>query len=129
MMSTVYNDLEIKTEIQRRLKEAVNYNNWIWGNFEPFLGRRVLEVGCSIGNFTEKLVERSDVLIALDVIKEYADTVRDRFGHWPGFQAHYLDICDPEILNITKDQKIDTIICQNVLEHIEDDMLALRHMY
>lgn len=128
-MATPNYDLEVKTEIQRRLKEAVHYNNWIYSQFEPFLGRRVLEVGCSIGNFTEKLVERTERMIALDVIPEYTQTATDRFGHFSHFTAYHMDICDPKILTWVKDERIDTIICQNVLEHIEDDITALRHMY
>lgn len=128
MASTNY-DLEVKTEIQRRLKEAVNYNDWIYRSFEPYLGRRVLEVGCSIGNFTEKLVERTDALIAIDVIEDYVKIVTGRFGDRPNFRAYYLDICNPEILTMTKDERINTVICLNVLEHVENDMLALRHMH
>lgn len=127
-MSSVYNDLKIKTEIQNRLKAAVNYNQWLWDSFESFVGRRVLEVGCSIGNFTEKLVERCDGVLALDVIPEYAESVRQQFGSRPGFEAFCLNVCDRKFLEVIQGRPVDTVLCQNVLEHIEDDRLALRHM-
>ena len=32
---------------------AVNYNRWLFSQAEPFLGRRVLEIGCGIGTYLE----------------------------------------------------------------------------
>ncbi|MBI1747339.1 MAG: class I SAM-dependent methyltransferase [Acidobacteria bacterium] len=128
-MASVKYDLAVKTEIQRRLANAVNYNNWIYACLEPHIGRHVLEVGCSIGNFTEKLAERADTLISIDVVEEYIEMITARFGRQPNFRAYHLDICDPAILSVTRNKRIDTIICLNVLEHIEADLSALKHMH
>ena len=36
----------------RQMQKAVNYRDWQFRMVEPFLGKRVLEMGDGIGNFT-----------------------------------------------------------------------------
>ncbi len=48
-------DLEVMVEAQ-------NYRRWIYRRIAPFLGRRILEVGAGIGNFTTLLLDRELVI-------------------------------------------------------------------
>ena len=52
-------------EDQERMAKAKNYFAWQGRLVTPELGRRVLEVGCGIGNFTGRLLDH-DMVIALD---------------------------------------------------------------
>jgi SAM-dependent methyltransferase len=45
--------------------------------------RQVLELGCSIGVLTERLADRADALLALDVVEEALAQARRRCAHLP----------------------------------------------
>ena len=114
-------------EIQQRLEQVDRYNEWIFEQFRPFIGDRVLDVGCAIGNITKQFMDR-ELVVGLDVAQEFVDEMRRRFGHRPNFRAELIDIADPQVLTLSK-ERIDTIVCANVLEHVEDDAKALAHMH
>jgi SAM-dependent methyltransferase len=112
-------------EIQSRLAGAENYNRWIFDQIEPHLGRCILDVGCAIGNITQFYVDREQV-VGLDVMPEELAVARERFVG-KNFEAHHIDVSSPALLQF-KDRRLDTAVCLNVLEHIEDDVHALKNM-
>jgi len=112
-------------EIQNMLAGAENYNRWIFAQIEPYLGQRILDVGCAIGNITQYYVDREQV-VGLDVVPEELAVARERF-EGKNFEAHHMDVSSPALLHF-KDQHLDTAVCLNVLEHIEDDVRALENM-
>lgn len=114
-------------EIQRRLTYAVNYNNWLFSQVEKYTGNRILEVGCALGNFTKKIINK-DFICAIDIEEEYIETIKSFFNGKDGFKAVKCDISLPESIAL-KSNRFDTITCFNVLEHIKNDDIALRHMY
>lgn len=50
-----------------------------------------------------------------------------KFKSYPNFRAVLFDITNPGIISL-RTEKIDTVTCFNVLEHVEDDLLALSNM-
>lgn len=112
-------------EIQSRLAKADNYNRWIFSQIEPYLGRRILDVGCAIGNITQFYVDRETV-VGVDVSREELAVAQERFAGKP-FEAHFMDVSSPDLLQF-RDRNLDTAVCLNVLEHVEDDVHALRNM-
>jgi 2-polyprenyl-3-methyl-5-hydroxy-6-metoxy-1,4-benzoquinol methylase len=111
--------------IQTRLSDADRYNRWIYAQIEPFLGRRILDVGCAIGNITQFYMDR-DQVIGLDVLPESLEVARERFAGRK-FEAYQLDVSSERLLQF-RDRNLDTAVCLNVLEHVEDDVHALRNM-
>ncbi|MCM8794452.1 MAG: class I SAM-dependent methyltransferase [Candidatus Omnitrophica bacterium] len=114
------------SEIQERLKNAVHYYQWIYRTVKPFLGARVLEVGCGGGHFTRLLLDRERV-VSTDISKIYVEEVAGRHKNLENFSAFVFDILDPSLLSLSSEQ-FDTVVCLNVLEHIEDDATALSHI-
>ena len=112
-------------EIQSRLAKADNYNRWIFAQIEPYLGRRILDVGCAIGNITQFYVDR-ELVVGVDVVPEELEVARERF-HGKPFEAHHMDVSSEALLQF-RDRQLDTAVCLNVLEHVEDDVHALRNM-
>ena len=112
-------------EIQSRLASADNYNRWIYSQIAPYIGQRILDVGCAIGNITQFYVDREQV-VGLDVIPEELAVARERFAG-NRFEAHHVDVGSPALLQF-KDRDLDTAVCLNVLEHVEDDVAALGNM-
>lgn len=116
----------IELHIQSMLaKHAANYNRWIFDQIAPYIGRRILDVGCAIGNITQFYADR-DVIVGVDVVPEELAVARERFAD-KHFEAHHMDVSSPALLQF-RDRKLDTAICLNVLEHVEDDVHALRNM-
>ncbi len=88
------------------------------------LGRRIVEVGCGIGNFTRMIADR-DLVIGVDIEPACITEHRKRFAEYPHVKSHVLDAMDPAFLQL-KDEEPDSVVCLNVLEHIEDDLGTLR---
>lgn len=110
-----------------KMSLAIKYNNWILSSISPFIGKSILEIGAGIGTYTENLAERGTVY-ATDFAVNCVDTLRDRFKNRSNIVIDNLDITVPSDKSTWDSRKIDTVICLNVIEHIEDDTNALRNM-
>jgi 2-polyprenyl-3-methyl-5-hydroxy-6-metoxy-1,4-benzoquinol methylase len=109
------------------LGEAMAYHRWIFKKIRPYLGEDILEVGCGIGNLTGLLMSQSKVIVA-DVNEGYLRTVEDKYRDHPnlkGILAWDLQQAPPKNLN----SSFDTIVCSNVLEHVENDEGVLQNLY
>jgi len=115
----------IELQIQQRLAGAENYNRWIYSQIAPFIGDRILDVGCAIGNITQFYADR-ELVIGVDVVAEELEVARRRFAG-TNYEAHHMDVSSPALLGF-RDRNLDTAVCLNVLEHVEDDVHALRNM-
>ncbi len=116
----VYQTLEEMRKLHR-------YNQWIFSKFHPFLGRRVLEVGSGIGNITKYLLDR-DFVIATDVELMYLTLLKNTFGQYKKFMIENFDISSSDVERY-RSYHIDSVICFNVLEHIEKDEKALKNIF
>ena len=117
----------IGLQIQERLSSVDRYNKWIYQSIRPYLGNRILDVGCAIGNITRYFLDR-ELVMGLDVSDEFIERIAVYFSKYPNFKAVKHDISDEKVLQL-KNEKIDTVVCLNVLEHIKDDNLALQNIY
>jgi len=117
--------LPIELQIQSLLASAENYNRWIYSQIAPYLGNRILDVGCAIGNITQFYADR-ELIIGVDVIPEELEVARERFAG-KNYEAYHLDVSSPSLLQF-RDRKLDTAVCLNVLEHVEDDVHAMRNL-
>jgi glycosyltransferase involved in cell wall biosynthesis len=110
-----------------RLSRAERYNRWLFQQLSPWLGQRVLEVGSGIGSFTRYLVGR-ELIVATELNPRYVRILGNTFERHTRVEVLPLDLTafDPEPL---AERKLDTILCQNVLEHVADDRAALRRLH
>jgi glycosyltransferase involved in cell wall biosynthesis/phospholipid N-methyltransferase len=110
-----------------RMGKLSRYNDWVWQAIAPHVGNRVLEVGAGIGNMTRVLYGR-DLIVATDVELPYLHILRNRFSRNPTIKVHRLDLNSDDHLEL-KHYGFDTVVCLNVLEHIEHDDAALHKLY
>jgi 2-polyprenyl-3-methyl-5-hydroxy-6-metoxy-1,4-benzoquinol methylase len=109
------------------LEKAPAYNRWIFEKIRPWLGKKILEVGCGIGNLTGLLLNHGETNVS-DVNEDYLQAVKNKFrGHLNLKELLPWDIRQgcPKNPGIS----IDTIVCSNVLEHVEDDDAVLKNFY
>jgi len=104
--------------------EARNYRKYEYDMVAPHVGRSMLEIGSGLGHFSEQFLGRLDYLAVSDndpycvgeLEKRYADDDR----------VEVLDLALPAEVKIS--QQVDTIVMMNVLEHIQEDVQALKDL-
>jgi glycosyltransferase involved in cell wall biosynthesis len=110
----------------RRVEVLHRYNGFLWDLMQPFIGRRILEVGAGTGLLTRFLAQRERVL-ATELDPEYVELLRRTFADNPNVEIRPLDLAQLGEDGIPR-RAFDTVVCSNVLEHIEDDGKALAAM-
>jgi glycosyltransferase involved in cell wall biosynthesis len=110
------------------VRNARAFNRWVYRQIAPYVGHVVLEAGCGIGNLTELLLD-SERLIATDFDPFYLEMIDRRYGHLENFRSVPMDLTRAEDYARLGDERLDTIICLNVLEHIEADREVLSHFH
>jgi SAM-dependent methyltransferase len=122
------NEDSVGYETLRRMASVSHYNQWIYEELAPFAGERLLEVGCGIGNMTAYFLDR-ELLVAIDRLRASVLLTQRRYQRNENVHVQLGDISDPELPGRLASYAFDTVLCINVLEHIEDDVAALQHMW
>jgi SAM-dependent methyltransferase len=104
---------------------AENYHQWILDEFRPYLGERVAEVGAGTGNFSAFLLQAGvKQLSAFEPFGNMHTLLSQRFA-----DDRRVDPINTffEETSQKYPKQFDAVCYVNVLEHIEDDLAALRH--
>jgi len=119
-----FEPVDIGKETLLRMETVRRYNDRIYERIRPFLGGRILEVGAGIGNITRRLLDR-ECVIASDVSEDHLNMIRKRLVESDRLRIVVFDLnsCDSSRF---RGEKLDTVLCLNVLEHVENDSAALR---
>lgn len=115
-------------EILDRLAAARRFNAWMAETIAPFLGRRVMEIGAGIGNLTRRLAPGRELYIATDIDDGHLARLAARMAHRPQVRVAHVDLSRSEDF-APYAGLVDTVVCLNVVEHVEDDLLALRNIH
>src|SRR5436305_10937142 len=112
-----------------RMAAAPRFNRWMFERLRPWIGRRVLEIGAGIGNMSAFLVDQAPVdrVVLTDTEPVYLGRLRERFAGRPHVSVAELRL--PTVSPALAAERLDTVVCLNVLEHIEDDRASLRAMH
>lgn len=104
---------------------APKYRQWEYDLVEPYLGASVLEVGSGMGYFSEKLVEKRGRRVVLSDTEQYClDRLETTYADRPDVDVRRVGL--PGTIEIGL--PVDSVVAMNVLEHIEDDVQALRDL-
>jgi len=110
------------------LAQTPRFNRWLADTIQPYAGARVLEIGAGIGNLSQFLAARRKSYTASDIDEEHMARLRVRFTHRPNLSLVRCDLSAPPDF-APLEATADTVICLNVLEHIDDDMTGLRNIH
>ena len=102
-----------------------NYNNWILNNFNPYLGKNLLEIGTGQGNFKKYLKNKFKLHVSIDIDEDVIMRARQRDPE--GFYE-VADISAKNFVAPLAKYEFDSIICINVLEHVPDHESGLINM-
>lgn len=111
-------------ETLETMEKSKQYNDWLFSLISPYVSGDILEIGSGIGNFTGKLMTLGSVW-ASDINSQYLKKLSNRFGGKIQIHSYNVEL-DGEF---SRNKKFDSIICLNVLEHINNDSRALSHMF
>jgi glycosyltransferase involved in cell wall biosynthesis len=124
--SRIYTEDAEGGEILERINRAPRFNKWMADVVRPHVGDRVLEIGAGIGNMSVNLMPRSSYW-ATDVNPFYLNYLESLRSSRPYMNVAYIDGMQGD--SFPKDQNFDTVVCLNVIEHVPDDVGALRNIH
>lgn len=103
---------------------ATNYISWVLDAFAPYLRGDILEVGLGHGSYQPYLAGHGRYL-GVDIDAGAVARAQARF---PGADFAVADVTDAALAARVGGEPFDAVLCFNVLEHIEDDALAVRRL-
>ena len=122
----VYAEDEYGSQILGRLNRAPRFTKWMADVIRPYIGERVLEIGAGTGNLTLQLIPRK-LYYASDINPHYLTYLQNLIPDHPYLRVGYTDGEKHDSYPV--EEKFDTVICLNVVEHLENDFGALRNIW
>ena len=122
----IFSDDEAGGEILERLNRAPRFTRWMADVVRPYVGQRVLEIGAGTGNMSVHLMPRSTYW-ATDVNPLYLDYLHTLHATRPYMHVARTNAMERE--SYPRGQTFDTVVCLNVVEHVQDDVQALRNIW
>jgi SAM-dependent methyltransferase len=109
------------------LSRCHRYSTWLYDLVEPYIGNTVVEAGAGVGTLSSRVVERSSArrIVLTDADRSRVDELGWRFDGDARVSVcvwRLPEICPQDV------RGADTFVLWNVLEHVEDDVAALRQM-
>ena len=103
---------------------ARNYRRLEFDTVAPHVGRSLLEVGSGLGDFAEQFVGRVDRMVVSDGDPYCVKRLGERFAANP--EVDVIDFMLPAEVPLA--EPVDTVVAMNVLEHVAEDVEALRRL-
>jgi 2-polyprenyl-3-methyl-5-hydroxy-6-metoxy-1,4-benzoquinol methylase len=112
--------LAVRRDFQRRFREGPDAFDTAFSAVAESQPRRVLEVGCGMGNFAERLArEMSAKVVATDLSPRMVELARER-----GLDARVADVQELPF----DDGEFDCVVANAMLYHVEDVDRALSEL-
>jgi len=126
LMDDLYNE-RYGHAILYGLSTTHRFTRWIAERIRPWVQASVLEIGAGLGNITCRFLPR-DKYVVSDVDSLHVRFLRSRFAHHPYVEVRAVRVEESgDFVDLAA--QFDTVLCVNVLEHVERDEQALGNMY
>jgi len=106
------------------------YFEWQLRFFKPYLTGQVLEIGAGIGSISEVLTKYADSLVISDISDRCLEIIKSKLADKnPSFKIKYVNYAlGTPVSDAVRCSTFDAIVCINVLEHVENDINALKYL-
>jgi SAM-dependent methyltransferase len=105
--------------------DAKNYHEWVLKSYEKFISGNILEIGTG-KSYYKKNIRSEGVFVSVDNDPEVIAAAKSADADGKYLLA---DISGDDCLEMLKNNNFQTIMCFNVLEHIENDQKAFDNMF
>ena len=109
------------------IAQADKFNEWMYKTIAPFCKGKILEVGSGIGNISKFFVDANADITLSDIRPVYCDLLKKSF-------PTVKDIIELDLVHPSFEEKYarhlgtyDSLFALNVVEHIENDSLAIKN--
>lgn len=105
------------------IEEAYHFNEWMYKAISPNCHGKILEIGSGIGNISSFFIADKKEIVLSDLRDNYCEILKEKYNNpvlkidlvHPNFDSEYKDLLET----------FDSVFALNVVEHIEDDILAI----
>ncbi|MGI5212167.1 class I SAM-dependent methyltransferase [Plantactinospora sp. CA-290183] len=118
--ATLAESTVLQSAVLEDLRSAVNHNRWLISLTEPWLGDDPLEIGSGLGEAAALWAEAGRSVTASEADPGRLAQLAERFAGHPRVRVRELAV------PIRESADYSAVVALNVLEHIEDDVEALR---
>jgi SAM-dependent methyltransferase len=112
------------------ISNANRFNRWMFDTIRPFLKGEILEVGSGIGNISQFAVSSQMQITLSDFSPFYKEQLEQKYGKTPNVRGiTSIDLQHPHFAQAYERyrQRFDTIFMLNVIEHLQDDVQAVKN--
>jgi SAM-dependent methyltransferase len=115
-------DRQTQHDVLAALAECANHRRWFAGFARPFLGEHPVEVGSGLGDYALEWIPLVDKFTATEADPAMLGTLQQEMTGYSNVEVRQL------LLPTDERADYSSLICFNVLEHIEDHVGALQSM-
>jgi SAM-dependent methyltransferase len=119
-MAKIAGDTRLQTEVLEDLSDAVNYQRWLTDLVRPYLGADPIELGSGIGDCAAAWLTTAPRITVTEADENRLMVLAGRFADEPRVRVRRLFLPTDEPAGHS------AVVAVNVLEHLEDDVAALR---
>jgi SAM-dependent methyltransferase len=117
----VSGDSALQSFTLESLESAVNYHGWLTSLALPYLGDDPVELGSGLGDYAQRWIAAgAPQVTATELDPSRVAYLKERLADEPRVHVKRMDVAAPD------DGAHSCLVAFNVLEHIEDDVAALR---
>ncbi len=119
-MADIAGDTQTQSDALEDLVSAGNYRRWLCALGEPYFGDDVLEIGSGLGHYASDWADMGVHITATEADPGRLALLRERFASDDRVAVEELAV------PIDRTAEHSAVVAYNVLEHIPDDVSALR---
>lgn len=131
MATFTFKELDIEGQATlEAIAAAPRFNAWMYRETSRRLTGRILEIGSGIGNISEQFLRDGRSLMLSDIRENYCEQLQEAFGNEPTcLGVRLIDLVHPDFATEYADLlgSFDGVFALNVVEHIENDGLAIQN--
>lgn len=115
--------MQMMIDSLRKISEMKRANKWLYDTISPFIGNIIMDAGSGNGNLLD-FINNKGLIIAIDKDDTLISDVERKDYLNKSLKIFKCDLTTND-MHYFKKYNVDTILCINVLEHIENDEKVL----